>query len=323
MKHEGALYTIQDLIPSKDLQQYLIQIGWRFSDFDKAALIYNYPESWDIIWEKLKKLQADTEDKDLARQIEERLEYDKKTLQQIKTAPGNNLFLLEVYDDEADEDEEPYKVYFASFDAAKTYAETLGREYSITQISVYDKTDVSSLPTDPFDINSEMGYISYDRSGEILRFSCGKMDDLDPVVMSCNHRFEEAYVTIPHPFTKGDIVRNIQTDEMGVIPNLDGWESYDSIVKNSLGGGDFSDMQICVEYLYPNGEFGHKHTRTTFLEYADVQKMDINTISLDDFPRLVLKEASFLIRGHGSIQMLQMFLEDYIRMEREKSKKNI
>lgn len=57
------------------------------------------------------------------------------------------------------------------------------------------------------------------------------------------------------------------------------------------------------------------------MEYADVQKMDINTISLDDFPRLVLKEASFLIRGHGSIQMLQMFLDDYIRMEKEKSKK--
>ncbi|MFI3202073.1 MAG: hypothetical protein R3Y54_11235, partial [Eubacteriales bacterium] len=69
-----------------------MRIGHEFTDFEKATIIYNLSENIAIRNEKLVALQQETSDEVLRTQIQERLEYDRRVVEQFyHTDNGNSI----------------------------------------------------------------------------------------------------------------------------------------------------------------------------------------------------------------------------------------
>ena len=85
-------------------------------------------------------------------------------------------------------------------------------------------------------------------------------------------RFENAYMEIPNPFEKGDMVRVVGTDRYGMVRTSQAeWEEY-KVRMHQMTGKDFIDASITVDFLCGDGEFSHDHINPIFLEKMDPDK---------------------------------------------------
>ena len=67
---------MDDLIPSKQISDYLKEKNVEFTDFEKATLIFNNKFlSKDTKHQKLKEIAQKTENQELKKQIQERLQF--------------------------------------------------------------------------------------------------------------------------------------------------------------------------------------------------------------------------------------------------------
>lgn len=68
-----------ELVPSKYMRDYFQKVGFTFTDFQKATLIWNMPEKlWRERLDALRELAESTDDARTRRQITERVEAEKK-----------------------------------------------------------------------------------------------------------------------------------------------------------------------------------------------------------------------------------------------------
>ena len=68
---------LDELIPSKDVREYMVKRGHVLTDFEKATLIYNHSEmSFTEKAARLKGLMEQTENEILKEEIQDRLSYD-------------------------------------------------------------------------------------------------------------------------------------------------------------------------------------------------------------------------------------------------------
>ena len=85
-------------------------------------------------------------------------------------------------------------------------------------------------------------------------------------------RFENAYMEIPNPFEKGDVVHVVGTDRYGIVLiSQTEWEAY-KLRMNQVTGKDFIDASITVDFLCQNGQFSHDHVNPIFLEKIEPDK---------------------------------------------------
>ena len=134
------------------------------------------------------------------------------------------------------------------------------------------------------------------------------------------------YVSVPHPFRRGDIVvcydscpaftnsgEHKGKYEIGIMQSFadaDAWTEWDNAVKTRLKSvTDFSDVSTTVEFLYPDGSFSHEHPNPMELEFA----RDVEGALPEDTPKTdYLEVASDLMKGDGSIELFQMYRDDYL-----------
>ena len=137
------------------------------------------------------------------------------------------------------------------------------------------------------------------------------------------------YVSVPHPFRRGDIVvcydsypaftNSVERKgeyEIGIMRSFsddEDWTDWDNDVKTRLKSvTDFSDVSTTVEFLYPDGSFSHKHPNPMELEFA----RDVEGALPEDTPKTdYLEVASDLMKGDGSIELFQMYRDDYLESE--------
>lgn len=134
------------------------------------------------------------------------------------------------------------------------------------------------------------------------------------------------YVSVPHPFRRGDIVvcyascpaftnsgEHKGKYEIGIMQSFadaDAWTEWDNVVKTRLKSvTDFSDVSTTVEFLYPDGSFSHEHPNPMELEFA----RDVEGALPEDTPKTdYLEVVSDLMKGDGSIELFQMYRDDYL-----------
>lgn len=134
------------------------------------------------------------------------------------------------------------------------------------------------------------------------------------------------YVSVPHPFRRGDIVvcyascpaftnsgEHKGKYEIGIMRSFsddEDWTEWDNDVKTRLKSvTDFSDVSTTVEFLYPDGSFSHEHPNPMKLEFA----RDVEGALPEDTPKTdYLEVASDLMKGDGSIELFQMYRDDYL-----------
>ena len=130
------------------------------------------------------------------------------------------------------------------------------------------------------------------------------------------------YITLPHPFRKGDIVEVYDKNRrkkpsIGIVyaPKSDeNFWNFDKRSKTELKNFlDFTDVCTTVEFLCPeDGSFRHAHPNPVRIEYA---KLD------EDSPKtLYLKSASRLMKGDGSLEETEYCRRDYVGNTKKRRK---
>lgn len=114
--------------------------------------------------------------------------------------------------------------------------------------------------------------------------------------------FKNAFINMPNPFEKGDIVRLMPDECHGVVNTSQAhWmEFLKEVDAGKFKACDFWDASIIVECVSEQGYISHHHFPPVFLEKYEPREGD------DDYE--VLVTASDLLRGIGG---LDWFLHQY------------
>ena len=92
---------MRELIPSKDVREYMEKKGKKLTDFERATLAYNYPGlSIEERLELLKEIMDTTQDQKLLGQIRERIAHHKKCVEKFYENKKGMMYVLETYDED-------------------------------------------------------------------------------------------------------------------------------------------------------------------------------------------------------------------------------
>ena len=194
-----------NLIPSKDLRDYLKEINHTFTDFEKATLIFqNRFLNKDQKHEELKKISQTTSNQELKKQIQESLQYE-------------NQF----YKDFFENNEEKY-IYTVQKNH-EVFAYFKYCQEALDFIKSFDFNKIKGLKIRKY---QKQGFISEDENRDIAAVSINLNGEIERILCNGNAKenrwfhtdcFEVHYVYIPSYFHKGDCVRNVRTNEFSIL----------------------------------------------------------------------------------------------------------
>ena len=302
--------TMRELIPSKDVREYMEKKGKKLTDFERATLAYNYPGlSIGGRLELLKEIMDTTQDQKLLGQIRERIAYHKKCVEKFYENKKGMMYVLETYDED---DWRPADwCYFASGELAYASGKKLGECFSIAKYRIFEK-EIDMEEDGHYSVSN----LHYDEKGDLWNCSSdevaweGELDEDD------EERFEDAYVDLPYPFRTGDLVREVGSDEIGVVQSERTDEEYELFrtkaekMRQEGYFNSYGDASIPIEYPDENGNFGHSHVLVANIEYAVPDE--------NDPKREVLEYASLMLKKRCYIQEFQMVCEELQRNVRRK-----
>ncbi|HVI42979.1 MAG TPA: hypothetical protein VM577_20420 [Anaerovoracaceae bacterium] len=299
-----------ELIPSKDMRKYLTEQGRKFSDFEKATLIYN--SRGHNLSEKeqaLKELAQSTQDEKLVDQIKEKLKDNKRRLEDFINCMDGFIYHLTGPDVSNPTGTWDIELgYYASHEIAKKYGLTYCEPFSVTKVRLRSEGDSPNdlHPGNCFvrDVVLPCGEICYDADGNISSFRDDELDGslVKIITVEDRARFELAYIDIPYPFRTGDIVRLVNSNELGVVTCVRSEVEYQERRKklNKLkneGMVEFIDCIVTVNFIESNGKFSHDHISPIWLEYAE--------LSEDNPYKKALECARDILVGTGDLESFQ------------------
>ena len=291
MKPEFIINEI--VIPSPDVRKFINDIGWKFTDREIAALIYNngiYTPAEAV--DNLRYYKEYFTDEEIITEINDEILYDNFIRDISKESESDCVFVLWLF--EYDDQYGPTKIYnpenliFSNHDAAYQVGKKVHpkhgfeimkyplfhtiEDFKFDETNSYLKIDdvvyvISSLL---YDSDGNLRYYSYNLD-ITERFPNSIYSNIDEDL--CN-RFEYQYVLIPNPFKVGDIVYDMNLNKVGIIRSNFNWEEFKDIpiderCERLSEYGDFGDAQYAIDILDKDaGVFGHHHTLITCLRYA-------------------------------------------------------
>lgn len=118
-----------------------------------------------------------------------------------------------------------------------------------------------------------------------------RIENMRGRISNSEERFEECYISIPHPFRQGDIVHITSMEKFGIVTDCEDdadVKAYDDLMKgmmqpkiidgNKMVISMYGDCQICVKTYFDGAsylsEFSHEHVNPIDLEYADLAETD-------------------------------------------------
>lgn len=259
-----------ELIPSKDIREFIKKTGRIFTDFEKAVIINNLCLSYEEKRTKFMELKNTTKDDELRKQLDEHMKYQDKCLELYTLKDTGYVYLVNTprYEDRfgvsgcfTDSDlayfwgkkmKKPFmieKYRLVGFDDFVPVSTSEGGEVSMmqtleqSQLVSGEKYQADSIAVLHFDKMGELLYV-YSQENQEVYLSAEK-DDLS--------RFEHAYVDIPNPFDTGDQVRIINEGKCGVVcTSQEQWKLNNERWKKQQSAG-FGDIGIMVRFRENNG----------------------------------------------------------------------
>ncbi len=270
-----------ELIPSKHVRDYMDEIGYKLSDYEKATLIWNaVGYTHQQIMDSLTEIAKYTDDEETRMQIVQRVQYEEEMLKRFKTNQDNQ-YVYVVNDD----DVIPCG-YFRRYETALAYAkkqegscliekQLIVDGDEIPMMEYYEKSNPHLFPDEDPNKCEEywgaaQGTVFLNEDGEILIIWSREMGDQEHIVedVSIRERFEDRFVNIPFPptFMKGIPVKHIPSSRYGIIQA--GSEIWDKFIDRINKGlyVDYSDMCITVQFIGEDGNWCHDHINPIYLE---------------------------------------------------------
>lgn len=315
---------------SKDVQKYMTENDLEFIDFEKAVLIYNSDLTVNEKHVRLEALAESTIDETLKAQITERLRSDRENIEAFYNNTEGFIFQAQIYDPK-------YGLYpdtigyFKTADLAYAHATKTSFEFKIEkQLTIGNDSrpfrhkgyfnpnlltgkSEDELVTEHKDYCC--GYLTYNKDGELTYFWSSEIDRGFKEMIRLEYdgtRFENAFIAVPNPFEKGDIVRYINGDESGVVftSRKENTDYVERVKSGKLGCiVDFFDSGITVDFLQKNGRFVHSHINSAFLEKYDPQEGE------EDYD--LLMAASGVCKGECYLDWFTKCYDDYKEKHRK------
>ena len=271
-----------ELVPSQFMRNFYNEIGFQFTDFQKATLIWNtHGKTRCEILDALKELSEITKEENIRKQILERVDFEERAF----TAFVNNQATKYVY---VIEDEENYSCgFFADYDKAVEYAVKYIKKYethcSIKKQLIITKQE-EQIVRNPWKVNPNMGIetdeysdyngdavasVSLNANGEIQSFwSCELTKSEESVVDEYRRdRFEYSFIKVPFDLQVGMSVKDVVSGTYGVLAQgKEEWNKYLQDIENRKLYVDFSDIQVIVYKITETGYWSHEHINPMYLE---------------------------------------------------------
>ena len=317
----GTQIELATLIPSQDVRKYIMNIGWNFSDRETATLLINgYSCSRPIekMFSGLRILYNETSEQEIRAQIGEYLDRIGCAYQDFqKNEEKNFIYILKMQDIENKETYYPRihpNGYFFDFEMACEYGRKEKVPFQISKHLVGAPGLLEQYEDGEY-CNYETDYLLFNREGIAYFFSSQLSDASNDTMEEC---FVNAFVEIPNPFDRGDIVRFVGEEEYGIVETSqkcwkedverhrkNGWK-----MKLTIGGDnglceiplEFGDDRIRVAFLNDDGTFSHRHIHLIDLERYQLKINESH--GKDDLRDKLLLTASDLYRGEGSLDEL-------------------
>ena len=297
MKND-EIEELKILIPSEDVRNYALEMGWSFTDRQKAALLMYSGLPLEQQYFHLQMLQRNTADQNLREQIAGYLNEEEFKLRAFKE---NNekayIYILKVRDEDISYSEIMPTEYFFELNLAYECGKETDLPFMIEKYLVETREHIDQC-------DSATASLEFDKDGKAV-YLCSDISDEEEA-----EDFYE-FFEVPNPFEKGDIVRLVGTEMYGIVAtSQETWKEGIAKYKNNewrQKHWDFSDIQIRVEFLCEDGTFAHDHINPLNLERYRLEG-DWNKCSSMD---KLLLEASYVHRGKGSLEDLYIFTMDY------------
>lgn len=322
-----------ELVPSTYMRDFYTEIGFEFTDFQKATLIWNAPaRTRQEILDALQELADETAETKVRQQILERIDYEKKTFSAFLNNPGSKyVYVVEDWEDRCS------CGFYQKYDMAVNYAVRYSKEYETKcfikkQRIVMEEAD--EIVRNPFRENPNIGgnfeiseYSEYsgdevasatlNERGEVVRFWSSELPEEEKTVDEYRtDRFEFAFIKVPFAMQPGTIVKNVIIGNYGVLAQgKENWDAYMKRIEERNLYVDFSDIQVIVYELTEMGYWSHEHTNPMHIE-ADSSLTDVEDGKVQAF-RKAAEALGNYFRAKSKGETLNSFEESVLRYARE------
>lgn len=299
---------LEQLIPSKDVRDYIKEVNWTFTDAQKATLIANSGLLLEEEHSRLRDLCAHTDDKELQKQIAGYLSREGNNLHAFKENSDKScVYLLKVNYGDGPYQTMPPDGCFFDWEMACEYGKKTGMPFAVEKHMV---GDIKNRERYGRLDSHEIAWLEFDSGGEAVYF--GYMENAsDGTEPECSADFLYAFFEVPNPFEKGDIVKLAGEEAYGIVrTSQKSWkEDLDKHREGRHADWDYSDAQVVVEFLEDDGTFSHRHINPLCLERYQTEKgIDLQEGSPRDNLLLCAGQA---MQGEGSLEDLYLFTMDY------------
>lgn len=277
-----------DYIRSSSIRNYLKENKIVLPDKMAAALVCR---QWleigmEGIHKVLREIQEQTEDEVLKKQIQRYIEDDLANMDELRKSGTEEIYEL-TFRDKRTGDYEHWE-YYKEFESAEQIARTLQKECEITKHYVIQESD---------DSEPETGH------GSARYAADGKLCFVTGSSSHCLELFDEEYYIYPHPYKRGDILKDIDNQDVLyiVVEDID-----PDIVREERerfkSSRDYTDINIWLTGI-------DKLTGKIFdtdggIHPYDFEYADIDPDTEDFAERIMLEMQKLLLGKRGSIQFI-------------------
>ena len=275
-----------NLINSKFTQMGYNEVGFELSDWDKATIIWNdFEMRCQERIEALTQLANQTEDTVLKEQIQERLEYEKQTIEAFKKN-DECKYVYVVKDVEDGGDWGFYSLYEGALKQAVKVALKYNENMEIRKQLIVTEEEATkiecrinpNLAPDNYItlmdyIGSPVADVRVNKNGEIIYIWSNELTFKEPLEECSSDRFENRFIKVPYVHCKGCIVKNAINGEYGILEtSKEGWDKLITRVEKGLYV-DYTDVAHTVYCLTEDGYWSHEHWSPMDME-VDVPEYD-------------------------------------------------
>ena len=270
---------------SKYVLRYIEKTGFQFSDADVATIIYHSERSVPQKHQALQSVADRTEDVELRNQIAERIAYDRMCYERLAANDGGCFYETSVAESTENWDLDEATGHFASVELALSHARSLGFAFSIKKYQIIGLCKNIIVPHGFFNprlcpdatagVKAYKGEaiadFRYSADGELRNFWTYEVTDEENAAVDDwgAKRFECKFIRMPNPFEKGDIVRRINSEQIGIVATSQTeWHSFLQRVEEKKPVVDFFDASIVVEFQ----DGSHEHIQPIYLEKVEPTK---------------------------------------------------
>ncbi len=253
---------LEILILSKSVREYILETGWKFTDFQRATLLCHRGMLLKDKYSHLKALGEHTADHILREQIAEYLGGMEKGIQTFRENDDRRcIYVLKVKGDGGRWDGE-YLDSGCFFDW-ENVLQCGKKEDAPFEVEKFRVDDMPVSEDGSCSQHADAG-IGFNKYGEAECFWSNETSGVD------NKRFDNAIINIPNPFERGDIVKCKGADGrefFGIVEEeREEWEKrlewHLERVEEGYSCIDFTDLFIGVAFLCGDGTFAFSDSTT-------------------------------------------------------------